>query len=364
MDDDLEPGAAETDPAAAGTDPAATETHVPGPPPPPAPPPIRSGWATPADPPGGPRLDVGSIVGRTFDTYGREWSLFLVLALPAGVVSVAQALVVPDYIQGGYEGWTIAANTDPQRVLGDLAVLLGVGLLGAVLSGIGALAMIVAADRMWQAQPTGVIDALRGALRATPRAIALWILVVLVVVAIAAVASVAAMILVGAADTLGLLGFTALAGAAVVGIVFVAVRLTPILVVLVAERTGVLGSVSRTWQLTRGHAIMLFVTGFVVALCSSLGSYGSSLIASATDSHLVAGLASGLASMIAAPLSAIWIVLAWGDLVGGRHRDSDVVARGNGRLTAAVLVAGLGAMLLIVGIAAVAGTVSGQTLAP
>jgi len=316
------------------------------------------------DGPGGRRLEVGSIVGRTFDTYGREWSLFLLLALPAAVASFAQALVVPAYVQGGYQGWTVAADADPERVLGDLAVLIGVGALGAVVSGLGTLAMIVAADRMWQAQATGVADALVGALRAAPRAIALWILAFLVVAAIAAAASVSAVVLVGGAGVVGLLGFAAVAVLAVIGLVFIAVRLTPILVVLVADRTGVFQSMSRTWQLTRGHVIILFVTGLVVSLCSSLGVYGSSLIASATDSHLVAGLASGLASLVAAPTSAIWIVIAWGDLVGGRHRDSDVVTRGSGRLTSAVLVVGLGAVLLIAGIAAAAGTVSSQTLAP
>ena len=43
----------------------------------------------------GPRLGVGSVIGRTFDTFGREWSLFLVLATPAALVGVLQLLVQP-----------------------------------------------------------------------------------------------------------------------------------------------------------------------------------------------------------------------------------------------------------------------------
>ena len=30
------------------------------------------------------RVDVGSLLGRTFDTFGREWSLYLALALAGG----------------------------------------------------------------------------------------------------------------------------------------------------------------------------------------------------------------------------------------------------------------------------------------
>jgi hypothetical protein len=350
MDDEPESGAAANEPA-------------PPPPPPPPPPPSapgaagRGGWIG-----GEPRLDVGSIIGRTFDTYGREWSLFLLLALPAALASLAQAFIVPDYVRGAYQGWATMADADPQRVLRDAAVLIAVGAVGAVLSGIGTLAMIVAADRMWRAQPTGILDALGGAFRAAPRAIALWLLLFVGIVLVAFLAGVVTLILVGLAGAVGVLGLAPLVLVGVVALVFVAVRLTPILVVLVAEGSGVLASVTRTWGLTRGHAIMLFVTGFVVGLCSGLGVYGGSLIASASDSHLVAGLASGLASMIAAPLSAIWPVIAWGDLVGGRHGDSVVIARGRGRMAAVAIVVGLGAMLLIVGIGAVAGSPSSPTL--
>jgi hypothetical protein len=71
-----------------------------------------------------------------------------------------------------------------------------------------------------------------------------------------------------------------------------------------------------------------------------------------------------MASLIAAPLSSIWVVIAWGDLVGGRHWDSPVVARGSGRWVSAGLVVGLGTVLLVIGIATVAGSPPSQTLVP
>ena len=57
--------------------------------------PAYPGWVLPANLVAGPRIDVASVLGRTFDTFGREWSLFLVLAVPAAVASLLQMLITP-----------------------------------------------------------------------------------------------------------------------------------------------------------------------------------------------------------------------------------------------------------------------------
>jgi hypothetical protein len=342
---------------------------VPGPPPPPAglpppPPAPGSGWLQPNSQPGGPRLDVGSIVGRTFDTYGREWSLFLILALPVALLSLAQAFAVPEPAGGGYAEWSLATAADVERVVGDLVPLIVLLILGSLVSVSVTLAMIVATDQLWHAGSTSLPGAVAGALRAVPRAAALWFVVILGLGALAVVSTIGAILLVGAAGAIGTAALLSLAALVAVGLVVIAVRLTPVLVVIAVERTGVLASVARTWDRTRGHAVMLFVTGFVIGLCSALGGYGSTLIAAGTDDRLVVGLASGLASLVAAPLSAIWVAIAWGDLVADRNRDAGAVTRGRGRWVSAALVAGLGAVLLIIGLAMVGGSLGGQTLSP
>jgi hypothetical protein len=359
----------EIDPDNPGPRAASDRDGVPGPPPPPAgppppPPAPGSGWLQPASPPGGPRLDVGSIVGRTFDTYGREWSLFLILALPVALLSLAQAFAVPESAGGGYTEWSLATAADVERVVGDLVPLIVLLVLGSLVSVSATLAMIVATDQLWHTGSTSLPGAVAGALRAVPRAAALWFIVILGLGALAVVSTVGAILLVGAGGAIGAAALLALAALVAVGLVVIAVRLTPVLVVIAVERTGVLASVARAWDRTRGHALMLFVTGFVIGLCSALGGYGSTLIAAGTDDRLVVGLASGLASLVAAPLSAIWVAIAWGDLVGDRDRDDAAVARGTGRWVSAALVAGLGAVLLIVGIAMVGGSLGGQTLTP
>src|SRR5690349_24313596 len=69
------------------------------------PPPASSGWILPqaaSTPAVG--LDIGLVVGRTFDTLGREWSLFLALAVPAGIggfISGALSPSLPAMLRDG-----------------------------------------------------------------------------------------------------------------------------------------------------------------------------------------------------------------------------------------------------------------------
>ncbi len=286
------------------------------------------------------------------------------LALPAGLGSLLQALAIPASFAGGTGSWAADVNADPQVILGDLGRLIVVALLAGALTGASSLATLVAAHRLWSGHPTGLRDSLAGALRAAPRAIALWALVLLALAVVSIAFAVVGMALIGAAHEAGLLAVVILIVVAVIGFAIVAVRLSLVLAVLVLERAGVIESVTRTWQLTRGHAIMLFATAFVVGLSAALGVYGGTLISSGTDSRLVAGVATGIATVIASPVSTIWLVLAWGDLVGDRHRDSPVMARGVGRWAAAALVFGFGFLLLVAGLVAAAGRLSNPTLGP
>lgn len=336
----------------------------PPPPPPPAPgPPSGWGWVGPRSAARGPTLDVGSILGRTFDTYGREWSLFLALALPAGVGAFLIAAMTPQYLTG-YGTPTPSVAVDPQVILNDAALLIAMSLVSWLLSSFAALSSIIAAHRLWSGQPTGLGDALVGAIRALPRAIGLTIVLVAALAAAAAL-----MVLVGAAlfviaPALGVIAMLILGLVLLIGLFVVGVRLSLLLPVLALERTGVIETVSRTWQLTRGHAIMLFAAAFVVGLSAGLGVWGSSLISSSVQDRLVAGIATGLATVIATPLYATWSVIAWGDLVGGRHGDLPVMARGVGRRAGAALVVGFGVLLLVAGFAVFAGTVASQAALP
>jgi hypothetical protein len=131
--------------------------------------------------------------------------------------------------------------------------------------------------------------------------------------------------------------------------IYVSARLSLLLPVLVLEPTPVLAVIGRTWRLTRGNALTLFLTAFVIGLSGLVPAWGSALFSLFVDNRAIAGVAVALATMVVAPLGAIWTVLAWGRLTGAPHRDSEVMAVGKGRLVGFALVAGVGMVLVVIG---------------
>ena len=80
---------------------------------------------------------------------------------------------------------------------------------------------------------------------------------------------------------------------------------------------------------------------------------------------MVAGIALAIAELVTAPLTGIWVLIAWGDLVGaGRHHDSELMARGKGRWTTVAIVFGLGTILLVAGLGVTGAAVTRIMAAP
>ncbi len=307
------------------------------PPPPPAPA-IVPPWPPAASRPAA--IDVGAILGRTFDTLGREWSLYLALAVPAGLGGFASAALTPP-LQEIASRPGIASFAD--QVPGYAGQLL-IAFIGIVAS----LAMIVATDGYWRGTSVGLSDAVGRAAGSLPRAVGLFLLAMALGLGIGlAFVLVALLVLV-----LGPLGAILLVVAAFVLFpvaIWVSARLSLILPVLVLEQTPVLGVIGRTWSLTRGNALALFLTALVIGIASLIPTWGGALFSLFVDNRLVAGIALGLASMVVAPLGAIWTVLAWGTITGAPYRDSEVMATGRGRVLGFGLVAGVGMILVLAG---------------
>ena len=57
-------------------------------------------------------------------------------------------------------------------------------------------------------------------------------------------------------------------------------------------------------------------------------AWGARLFLVFGENRVVAGVALAIAELVTAPLTGIWAAIAWGDLVGGRHADSELMARG------------------------------------
>jgi hypothetical protein len=366
-DDGTTPGA-DSAGRAGGAGPA-PDAGLPPPPPasaplPPAtaPAPPYTGWILPTAGYAGPRLELGSIIGRTFDTFGREWSLFLVLAVPAAVVSLLQLLITPTF-EAQVRAQQTAAGTTPT----DPWALFVVSVIVATGVGISALASVVAADRLWRGEPASIRDAFGGVVRSIPRAIPIWLLVVLVQVGIVVLTTQLTSIAptgrptAAAARELSLLivvGLPVVLVAVVIGVI-VQVRLSLALPVISLEE-GTPGSViPRTWRLTKNHAITLFLCSFVIGICVSLTAWGSTLFLLFGDNRVIAAIALALAELVTAPLTGIWVLVAWGDLVaGGRHHDSELMSRGRGRWATVAMVFGLGTVLLLAGFGVTGAAVS------
>jgi hypothetical protein len=131
--------------------------------------------------------------------------------------------------------------------------------------------------------------------------------------------------------------------------IWIGARLSLMGPVIVLERQGVVGSLRRAWDLSRGHALLLFVLSLAAGLLSALPLWGASLFAAFVPDALIAGIALAIATLVSHPLTVIAMTIAWGDRVGGRHAESAVMARGRGRGVAALIVFGLGAILFVIG---------------
>jgi uncharacterized membrane protein YbaN (DUF454 family) len=280
------------------------------------------------------------VVGRTFDTLGREWSLFLALAVPAALGGIASAAATQSFQ---------ALLRDPGAAAAvDQAPLFLAQLIIALLSGVTTLATIVATDHLWRGTSIGLAEALGAGVRLVPRALGLLLLGLLIALGVS-FALVLVLLLATALGPVGVfLGVVAFLGFLVLAF-WVSARLSLLLPVLVLEGTPVLGVIGRTWRLTRGRALVLFFTALVISLCSLLPAWGGSLFSAFVDDRLVAGIAVGLATLVTAPLSGIWIVLAWGELTGAPHADSTVMTTGKGRVVAIALIAGVGVVLFMIG---------------
>lgn len=306
--------------------------------PPPPPPVIASAWPPPTVAPSG--LDVGELVGRTFDTFGREWSLFLALAIPAGLSGFASGALTPPIQEIARRP---GAASGFEQVPALVAQLL-IAFIGIVAS----LAMIVVTDGYWRGTAVGLSDAVGRAAGSLPRAIGLFLLAMALGIGLGlafVILAVVVFLLGSVGVILVALGFLALLPVAI----YVSARLAVILPVLVLERTPVLGVIGRTWNVTRGNALALFLSAFVIGLASIIPSWGGALFSLFVDNRVIAGIALALASMVVAPLGAIWTVLAWGRLTGAPYRDSEVMATGKGRLVGFGLVAAVGLVLVVVG---------------
>jgi hypothetical protein len=332
-----------TDPAA-GEPPAADLTGAPEAPAPaataaaetPSEPPTI-GWATGVQwapvaeephvlPPAGVKLEVGSVVGRTLDTFVGNWLFFVVLAIPSAAIAVVTTIIL-----GGSTSIAFSLFIS----LGTIAVDI-----------IFTMAMIVAADDL-RAGRTLDYGTVIG--RAADRLVAAFLSTLAQLVLFICFVAVALLILVPVsfAGTGGSLVSLVLAIAAVVLLVAVAIRWTLSQAAIVLDGFGPLKALGRSRAVTKGNAwrvFALFAVFGLLFLPLSIGVGGLSFIPRTP----VVLLLLVVSNLLSGPLTAIANSIAYGDLTGRPAVERGPATTGNARsiLVAAVLVVGAIALVL------------------
>ena len=250
-------------------------------------PPVDEPAASPAPP---PRLGIGSVLARTFDTFLAHPLPFVVLATPSALISVFAFQLFPDT---GSPGW------------------FGVTLLADIVGLIFGLAIIVAADQARSTSTVAVGPALSRALRRTIIAILSFVALILVVIgtsiAVGIVIGVVSLAHVGA-----LTGIAALAGGILIAYVVIRWLLAQPAVVL--DHAGPMASLNRSWALTRGNVLRMIGLGLIVGLITFPTAIGLGLLALTLTNPLLVILVGAAVALVTGPLAGILIATIYGDL--------------------------------------------------
>jgi uncharacterized membrane protein len=314
---------------------------------PPEPPTI--GWATgvqwepndyqsPVLPPAGVKLDVGSVLRRTFDTFIRHWSLFVVLAIPSAMVSAVSAFILRATTSVGFTFFVS---------LGSLAV-------GIIFT----LAMIVATDDLRAGRPftrgsvigRGADRTVAAFLSTLAEGLAYFgIFFLPAVIAFVAIGSIARGAGAGAGGVVGVL----LLIGAVVAIAAVAIRWSLADAAIVLDGFGPLQGLNRSRAVTKGNAWRLFGLNLVLGLLFLPLTVGLGALSLSELSPVVFVLLA-FSSLITAPLTAIAISTAYGDLTARPAVEPIPATTGNGRGILIGAILAVGVVALVVGIPQIA----------
>lgn len=288
---------------------------------------------------------VGSIVGRSLDTYGSAFGLFLPLAAPVAMFS---ALSV-------FAGANVPA-------------LLLTAVLTAVVGLVTGAAMMFATDDLWRGVRSSIGDVLD---RAAGRAVALILstfVVALILGGLVVIVAIAGVLLgvaavAGSGSNAGLAIVALLALGASVIASFVLLRWALGGPAIALDGLGPLAGLTRSRALTRGHVWGLVGLYFALGLISLLASGGASLLSTYAPERALAAAGLAVATLLTSPLIAIAPAIAYRDLAGRPEGARDSLPRRAGRRLSLIAVFGAGLIVSAAGIWSVA-SAGGQVFLP
>lgn len=271
----------------------------------PTPAPRAQGWVLPGEAPGGPRprLDIGSILRRTFALYLAHPGLFIALATPAIVVGAAGAFFFD-------------RSAEPARIVVGF-------LLAVVLGTISTLALLIATDDLRSGRAVQVGATFQRALRRTvPTLVANVVLFLalgglyLLIFLLAAIFFIAGASQGQAGVAVGLVIGAIIVLVGIVFLVRIGLRWILFEAAIAVDGLGPLEAMSRSRALTRRQLIGLIVVYlvlFVVTLPLAAATFALSVD---TTDPLLEAIVLAVAAAISGPLTSIAVALAYADLTG------------------------------------------------
>ena len=271
-------------------------------------------------------------IGRAFDVYGSAFIRYLVLGVPIAIFS----------------GISLAAGS-------DLLVSIVASLLTIVTAVVCGAAMMLMTDDIGRGADPSLASALD---RAAGRAVPL-VLSSIVVAAVGAGIGLAAFIagvivaVAGGGTTASLtLALVVIVVAISVPLSFVVVRWAVGGQAIVLDRFGPLAGLRRSWTLTRGHAWRMVGLYLTAGLLTGLASFGAGLLSAFADQRALVAVGAGLGTILATPLLAIALTIAYRDLTGWPVDPSTTLPSGRWRASVVAVVGG-GILVFAAGIWAV-----------
>ena len=268
-----------------------------------------SGALTPLPPPRG-ALRIRSVIGRSLDLYLRRPVPFLLLNIPAAIVSGASSLL---YVTGSLGPTSFASGT-PQA-LGPMAAFgLLFGLIALIVGIATSLSMALAADDVRAGRQVHVAQRVRQGFSRTAVAVLSAILEFLAIIVVLFIGFIAIALLAltrsGALIGIGILGL-------VVVVLWITIRWALSITAIALEPVGPLEALGRSRAVTRGNVWRIVGVYFLFALLILPMSIGIGFLSLALfDVPLLSVAISLAASLVTIPLASIISTMIFGDLTG------------------------------------------------
>jgi hypothetical protein len=287
-----------------------------------APSPEASAWEALAAQAGPPRIDVGSLFGRTLDTFLAGWRTFVVLGIPSAVTGILIQFLALDF--------RTPSNAGTGAVLALIAFPINIGML---------LAMILAADDIRAGRPLSIGSAIgRGFSRALSTIGSA--IVFFLCYCVLAIGVVVGLVLLSVIPSIGpiLALVFGIAGFALV--IYVLLRLSMFAAPIALDQAGPIEGLRASWNGVKGHLWRLGVLFVGLYLLIAPLAIGGAFLVIAM-SPIVGAVISILVFLITGPILPIALSLAWGDLTGRPRTEQPVRSPRRALFAVAVLVGGI-----------------------